>query len=527
MKRFILIGSLLTASLPTIISCKKESFADNYRNPGKVSETTTEKQFTGMIYEFRSLITPSYGAFFVTNRTTINLYIQNLGSVNQQDQLTPGSAAVEERWNKYYGGLVQYKEFIRRYNAMSEEDKQLKKTMDYAARILFYDQTQQMVDLVGDIPWTAAGSLMANSGNYAASYAKYDKATDIYSSMLDDLKTISEAMDGLTVPANFAGIFKTQDLINNGDLALWQKYCNSLRLRMLMRVSDHPQFSTRATSELAEMLNNSTKYPLILTNSDNAQLDVFNVSSDIKSEDLQGALEAGGTWYANFASKPMIDEMNRTKDPRRQLLFETGEKANKAYIGLDQSLTAVQQTAVIQGSTPSFVHRHTISRNKFLPGLLVSASEVNFLLAEYFNKQGNPSKAKSAFETALKESVAFYSSISDKSDDNTIAKAATPSLAEISAFIAAVDWDGASNKIQLIATQRWLHFNFYQAPQNWAEQRRLDYPKFTIPTFSSDKQKTVPFKLTLPQSEATYNAENYAAVKAQDNPNVKLFWDIN
>jgi len=164
MKKQIFILGLLAASISTITSCKKDSFGDFYKNPGKVSESTPEKQFTGMIYDFRALIIPTYGNYFITLRPTINLYIQNLGSVNQANQLIPGSAAVEERWNKYYAGLAQYKEFVRLYDALSAEDKIQKRAMALAAKVLFYDQTQQMVDLVGDIPWTEAGKLMGNGG---------------------------------------------------------------------------------------------------------------------------------------------------------------------------------------------------------------------------------------------------------------------------------------------------------------------------------------------------------------------------
>ncbi|MCW8310548.1 MULTISPECIES: SusD/RagB family nutrient-binding outer membrane lipoprotein [Sphingobacterium] len=526
MKKYLLFLGLCAASLTTITSCKKDSFADDYKNPGKVSESTPEKQFTGMIYEFRALIIPTYGHYFITLRPTINLYIQNLGSINQANQLVPGSAAIEERWNKYYAGLAQYKEFVRLYEALSPEDKEQKKVMALAAKILFYDQTQQMVDLVGDIPWSEAGKLMGNGGDYTISYPKYDKAIDIYTTMLDELKSISNELNSINIPSSFLTTFKTQDLINNGDLQLWKKYCNSLRLRMLTRLSGSTQFSARANTELAEIINDQTKYPLILDNTDNAQIDIFNLSSDIKSEDIKGAFEADG-WNANLASKYMIDEMNRIKDPRRQLLFETGVKANKVYIGFDQSLTSAEQNIIARDSVTSFIHRHTVSRNKFLPGLLCTASEVNLLLAEYYSKNSNNSAAKMAFEKALKESVALYISISKKSDDATVPAAAIPTNEEINTFVKTVDWDGANNKIQLIATQKWLHFNLFQAVENWSEQRRLDYPKFTIPTFTSDRQKTVPFKLTLPQTEATYNTANYNEVKDQDNPNVKLFWDVN
>jgi len=526
MKKQLFICGLLAASISTITSCKKDSFGEYYKNPGKVSESTPEKQFTGMIYDFRALIIPTYGNYFITLRPTINLYIQNLGSINQANQLIPGSAAIEERWNKYYAGLTQYKEFVRLYDALSDEDKTQKRSMALAAKILFYDQTQQMVDLVGDIPWTEAGKLMGNGGDYTISYPKYDKAEDIYTTMLDDLKAISTELNSITVPQTFASTFKTQDLINNGDLTLWKKYCNSLRLRMLTRISENTQFSARAATELAQIVENQTTFPLILTNSENAQLDIFNTSSDIKSEDIKGAFETDG-WYSNIASKYMIDEMNKISDPRRQLLFETGSTANGVYIGLDQSAPSAEQNILVRGTTLSFLHRNTISRNRFLPGLLVTASEVNFLLAEYYSRHNNNAAAKTVFETALKESVDLYTKISQKSDDATIAKAAVPTATQITDFVTAVNWDNATNKIQLIATQKWLHFNLFQAVQNWSEQRRLDYPKFTIPTFTTDRQKTVPVRLTLPQAEATYNAKNYEEVKSKDTPDTKLFWDVN
>jgi len=526
MKKSVLFMGLTIATLLTIISCKKSSFGEYYNDPSKAAQTSIEKQFTGMIYDFRALIIPTYGNYFITLRPTINLYIQNLGSINQANQLVPGSAAIEERWNKYYAGLAQYKEFLRLFESQTENEKTEKRVMLLAAKVIFYDQTQQMVDLVGDIPWTQAGLLNTNNGDYTISYPKYDKATDIYTTMLDELKSISAELYEIKIPATFTGAFRTQDLINNGDMELWKKYCNSLRLRMLTRVSTSSQFAARAQTEIASIIEAQDTNPLILTNADNAQLDIFNINSDIKSEDIKGAFETDG-WYANFGSKPMIDAMVATTDPRLPILFEKGEKSAGKYIGLDQSLGENEQSNLARGGTLSFYNRHTLSRNKYLPGILISASQVNFLLAEYYNKKGNDAEAKKAFENGLRESVNLYYDISTKSDEQLVAGPSKPTATSIENFVKAVNWDGASSKIQLIATQKWLHFNLFQAVENWSEQRRLDYPKFTIPTLNSDRQRTIPFKLTLPQTEATYNTANYNEVKDQDSPNIKLFWDVN
>jgi hypothetical protein len=106
-----------------------------------------------------------------------------------------------------------------------------------AAKIFFYDQTQQMVDLFGDIPWSEAGKVR-QSGDLEASLPKYDNAKEIYEAMLTDLKDIADELNSITVAAFYGGLFQTKDYLNNGDISLWKKYCNSLRLRLLIRGSD-------------------------------------------------------------------------------------------------------------------------------------------------------------------------------------------------------------------------------------------------------------------------------------------------
>lgn len=524
-KQFLILG-LLASFISITTSCKKESFDEVYRNPSKVTETSVDKQFTGVIVGFKELIIPTYRNLFVTLRPTINRYIQTQGWLNEANHLTVGGAASTDRWEQYYKGLTQYKELESLYDKLGEAEKNEKRIFFLAAKILFYDQTQQMVDLYGDIPWTEAGKLNANGGDYTISYPKYDSAQEIYTSMLDDLKAISTELNMLSIPENITKSFNTQDLINNGDLSLWKKYCNGLRLRMLTRVSSTSQFSNRSSSELAEIINNQSTYPLGTTNADNAQIEVYNAGSKISSDGIRDAFEADG-WYANLASKKMIDEMKAKADPRLPFIFEPGASANNQYIGLDQSLGNAAQADLARGGTIAIYNKSTFSRNKFFPGLLLTATEVNLLLAEYYNKTGNASNAKTAFENAVKESISLYQSIRSKSDDNTTPAAAEPNTAAINTHLANLNWDGSSNKLQLIATQKWIHLNLVQAIEAWSEVRRLDFPKFEVPTQSSDINKTIPVKFTLPTSESTHNKTNYDQIKDQDNQNTKLFWDAN
>jgi len=525
----MLLFGLCSSSMLAITSCKKSSFEELYTDPGKVGESTVEKQFAGITYAYRELIVPSYWNYFVILRSSAIRYVQATGWANETNQLNPGGASVQDRWNTYYAGLAQFREFEKLYASLSEVDKTAKKIFYDAAKVLFYNQTHQVVDLHGDIPWTQAGLLNTNDADYANSFAQYDSAEDIYKKMLDDLKVIANDLNTMTLSTSVANSFKLQDLINTGDLTTWKRYTNSLRLRMLTRVSAAPNFSARATQEIAEIVGNPTNYPLVLTNDQNIDMDIVNPGTDINARGFRDGIES---WNANIASKVMIDHMKTNVDPRLAFIFEPGEGSRAAgeYIGLDQSLPSSQQQTMIAGTqaNPSKIalyNRSTFSRNERFPGILISASEIQFLLAEYYLKSGNAANAKTAFENGIKESIALYPAIRKLSADNTTAEAAAPTVGQINTYISNIGW--GVNNLQLIATQKWLHFNIVQPLESWAEVKRLNYPTFTFNVEPSDIQKTAPVKWYLPASEVNLNSANYEVVKSTDNVNTKLFWDVN
>jgi hypothetical protein len=388
-----------------------------------------------------------------------------------------------------------------------------------------------VVDLHGDIPWAEAGMLSANGGSYSKSYAKYQNAESIYTTMLDDLKGYSDALSTISIPLATASSFKTQDLINKGSIVLWQKYCNSLRLRMLMRVSASSTFSSRANTEIAAILANPTKYPLVTMNDDNILLRVYDLGSDINAKGFQDGLESSG-WNSNIAGKKMIDHMKTAADPRLRVLFEPGANAAGIYNGLDQSLDAGAQTTLVNGGTLAIYNRSTVSRNQYFPGILITAADVNLLLAEYYLKVGNDAMAKSTYEAGIKQSINFYYWVRTLSADNTAGALTPTSDAEIASYTAkpAIVWTGASTtaaKLSLIATQKWLNFNVIQPLEGWAELRRLDLPVLAFNVDNSSNQKQPPVRWLYPSSEISYNATNYASVQGKDNLTTKLFWDIN
>ncbi|WP_028524615.1 SusD/RagB family nutrient-binding outer membrane lipoprotein [Runella limosa] len=523
---------LLSGLLLFAMSCKESEFIEAYPDPAKLAATTIEKQFTGMLQSNKDYVLPGYRFYFVTLRTTINHYVQTTGWVNGEGQYIPGSSGVEDVWFNYYNTLAQYRELQRVFAQRSAEEQKEKKIFMLAATVYMYDYTQKLVDLHGSIPFTEAGLLSANNGDYAKSIAKFDSPQDLYTKMLDDLKSIAAELNTITLSAGYQKAFTVQDFVNYGDLNAWKRYTNSLRLRMLNRVSDVESLKARSNSEIAEILGSPTTYPIVETNAQNIQMNVYDLNSPINSTGLQGALESGASWYINFAGKKMIDHMKTNADPRLPIIFQPGINAKGEYFGIDPTANATVQAALATDGMAALYNRVTFSGNHFFPGVLINAAEVNLIKAEYYLRTNNDAKAQTAYETAIDQSVNFYNKILSLSKnilgETNITIPATAN--QITAYLAkdGVNWTKAgssANKLALIAEQKWLHYNITQPFENWSDVRRLDLPKFSFVPDNSNNQTLPPYRWTIPSNEITYNP-NYSAVKAQDNLTTKIFWDV-
>jgi hypothetical protein len=520
-------------------ACKKSDFADNYTDPSKIGTTTVEKQFTGFITSFtwtntdkghHGYVVPQYWNYFVVLRATLLPYTQATGWINFDNQYIPGDNAVGDRWKDYYNFLTQYRELELVYSKLPAIDQQQRRIYMIAAAIFLYDQTQKVIDLHGDIPWSEAGRISENKGNYMASLAKYDDAATIYTKMLDDLKAFSEELNTISPQQYIKNSFITQDLVNKGDITLWKKYCNSLRIRMLTRLSGVAAFQPRVNSEIAAILSNQGAYPVVASNADNIKISVYNLNSDITAASFKNGLEGDAGWQSNMAGKAMIDHMNSNTDPRLAVMFEPGDSAKKVYIGLDPLSDPTTQSKLLTDKMLAIYNRSTLSRNSYFPGILINAAEVNFLKAEYYLKMGNDAQGKIAYETGIQQSIEYYYWLRTLSNDFTAPPVTPPNSTEINNYIAnaGVSWKGTdADKIKLIATQKWIHFSVVQPYESWAEIRRLNAPALTFRNDISTSQKQPPTRWFYPTNERVYNAANYEAVKSKDDLNGKIFWDLN
>jgi hypothetical protein len=516
MKKLIIVVPLLIIATGVLITgCKKADFDDNYLDPDQSVTATIPTLYAGLLYNEK--VMPRYWNLYTFQIPVMGTYSQTAGYTQSNKVYEQPINYTQTRWEYFYTTtMARYREIEKYYNKLTTDaDKNGYQLFLETGRIFMYDQAAQIVDLWGDVPFSTAGQLNTTGTIVLASY---DKASDIYTNILTDLKRISDYLSTVSPDAFYQTQLTTYDYLNKGSLTQWRKYANSLMLRLAMRISYKDE--SAAKSLVQTILGNPTKYPLIDAASESIKFQPSSPTSNLTVvRDMRTGFEVNP-----FAPGKMVDSiMAPANDPRLPIYFTANKKGE--YHGVPNTWNA---TRVADSTTKNYFSRWdstTFSENNLFPGIVISAAEVSFLKAEAYERWGGGT-AKTAYETGVKQSIQFYVSVNNASDFGG-AKETMPSDAAIATYLANPIVAYGTNNLAKIATQKWIDFGVMQANQAWAEWRRTKFPTLTFPTdASSILSPNPPNRLLYPGTEASLNATNYAAVKSSDVITTKVFWDV-
>ncbi|HEY0246533.1 MAG TPA: SusD/RagB family nutrient-binding outer membrane lipoprotein, partial [Mucilaginibacter sp.] len=361
-----------------------------------------------------------------------------------------------------------------------------------------------LTDLYGDAPYSKALQ-SSETGNIKPAY---DQQQTIYMSLLQSLKDANTELQ-----ANGTGISATADALFAGDALKWRKLANSLRLRMLLRCSKvYPQ----AFTDIQEMVNNPTLYPIISSNTDNAEV----IYQGVKKDDSwpggpKNMIDADFT--KTKASKELVDALLQRNDPRLQawvapVATTVGSTVDhNQYVGVPGAM--IDPSSYNGGETHQSIYSSFFKQDN-APGLRASLmlySEVCFILAEaaQSGKITVPSKtAASLYHDGIEASMDYYGlkaqAISQGYYDQPLVK-----------------YDGT---LQQLITQKWISMLF-RGSEGWFDFRRTGYPQFVVGPQAV--QNTFPVRYGWPVSEPNVNYDNYIAAIAvfgPDNINTKMWY---
>jgi hypothetical protein len=385
-----------------------------------------------------------------------------------------------------------------------------------------------MTDAYGEIPYSEA--IQAKDG---VNYPKFDSQEAIYAAILTELEeannllgTSSERVDG--------------DILFNGNVIRWKRFANSLRLRILMRLSDRKDPS----AAMQAILNNPTQSPIFTGTNEEAALQYLG---DVPNQHPLYTTRSGS--FDEFRlSEKMEGTLKDLNDPR---LFAYAQPTTDSKAGVVGAVTAYEGVPNGLGDEEALQYSPSGDKTKggsnFLSrvgllwacqactslanptgyqAVLMSYAEVQFILAEA-RERGfiTIGSAEEYYKKGIQASVDYYRARYTLINQPNIAS----KLVLDDAYFAQpkVAYIGTSaEKLAKIGTQKWLAL-FFNGMEAWHDWKRTGYP--SIKPGPAAFINTVPVRFMYPGSVQALNEENYKAAVARqgaDAITTKVWWDV-
>jgi hypothetical protein len=402
---------------------------------------------------------------------------------NDEARYIPRQSIIQTLWDYMYtDGLIDTKIM---YNLAEADNNPALQGVALTISAYYYSV---ITDAWGDVPFSEALTAATAEANITP---KYDSQEEIYPAILAMLDQANDFY--ATGEGSINGSF---DLIYQGDASKWQKFNNSLKFRLLMRVSSQMDVS----NQLQEIVNTRA---IMTSNGDNAG--VQYLGSDPNANPIFETIVNGNR--AEFkVSDVLVDMLEFTSDPR--LSVYAGVNDGGIYRGKPAGLR----------NLPSDDYNYTnvspigdMYVEATLPGYWMTYPQLQFLMAEAA-KKGLISGGDAAAETY------YTKGIWGSMWQNGVPDAAT------TAYLVRVPYN-PNNALQQIATQEWLAL-FCQGFESWTEQRRTGFPALT-PALEGNINE-IPSRYAYPSTEQSLNPASYkAAVAAQgaDVLTTKMWWN--
>lgn len=396
------------------------------------------------------------------------------------------------------------------------------------AKILRSHLFSYLTDSYGEVPYTEA--IQAKEG---VNYPKFDSQETIYTGILAELAEANELLG--TTQEQVSG-----DILFQGNLTQWKKFANSLRLRILLRLSDRQDPS----AEMQKILNDPAKFPIFTNNGEQAALQYLQ---DVPNQHPLYTTRSGS--FDEYRLSERMENTLKTLNDSRLFAYAQPTNASGAgilgevedYQGVPNGLADEEALAYSPSGDPSKGGSNFISRVGLLwscsacthlarptgyQAMLMSYAELQFILAEAkergFISQGS---AEDYYKKGIKASFDYYK---ERYTSINLPQIAEKLIVSDSYFQqAGVAYTGTSQeKLAKIGTQKWLAL-YFTGLEGWFDWRRTNYP--AIAPGPAAYINSVPVRIMYPTSVQSLNGENYKEAIARqgaDQITTRVWWDV-
>lgn len=417
-------------------------------------------------------------------------------------------------------------------NVINQAEEKDEKHLLGIAYILKSWMFQVMTDIYGDFPYSEA----LKGKTDGISYPKYDTQEEIYYDILDKLKQANDLL------AEETGETISKDLIYAGDVVKWQKFANSLRLRMLLRISNTTGVKVDVKGCLEEIVNHPEKYPLMESNDDNAVFTFLDEEGNQAPSYTDTPASFNESWFMTTTLATNLKELNDNRihiyaSPTRASVAE----GKREFAGVPNCLTQGDEQKFNGGSTFNST-KSNLFLNRTLDPVLASPTAPQAILLTYAEVQLHLAEAKERglisvgeagvyYHNGIQASFEYWASRIPSNFTYPVASDVLPSSSYYEQ--PSVSYTGSKEeKLNKIYLQKWLAL-YFCGFEGWSEWRRTGVPteiSVNPPKgfHSNSSIKEWPRRVPYPMFEQTYNNENYKdAVERQgtDNLTTRVWWN--
>ena len=461
----------------TFGSCTKD-FDELNTDPNRIERISPGTLLNPIIYNVATFNTTKSDDITFNLMQVMLPFPSVSGGVHRYDL---SESAGNSTWNTYYRWLTNVREMY--FAAVSAEDDNYKAIAMTLNAWIYANLT----DAFGDVPKDEA-----TKGEEGIFRPVFNKQQDIYARLLLDLDS-ANVLYNTDAPM----IYGTEILYNN-NVANWKKFANSLKMRLLLRVSRRPEMNS--WEELKKMIDAPATYPVFTSNKEGAILQITGIAPNVspwgRAIDFV-TFRAAGAFF--------IDNLNTFNDPRLPRFATQARKINDTtsigYKGIPSGFDNDAQFDYVPSNL------HVALATAPMGSVILPYAEVEFIKAEVAHHFGMEAEAKSAYEKGVKASIEQWGATMPADYFSNPAAA----------------YDGTLQQIML---QKYYAL-FFVDYQSWFEYRRTGFP--ALPVNSGMLNNGVmPVRFRYPTTVQSTNNENYReAVQwmGGDDINTRVWWE--
>ena len=485
-----IIAALLFGMMGTT-ACEKD-FLDVNTDPNNAPSSTPQLTLPAGLGSLAYVLGNQYqilGNFWAQHWT-------QSGGANQYQQINQyqvTSTNYDDRvWGQLYAGALTDFKFV-------SENGTSTGNVNHAAiaEIMSAYTFQVLTDAHDRIPFSEALQGAANLT------PKYDSQEEVYNGLIP---MIDNALAKIDAGAPTPG---AEDFVFGGDMALWRRFANTLKLKIYLRQA----YVRPAVAEagIRALYNSNAQF---LENGMDAEVTFSDVSLN-RNPIFQTAFTFRGG-VDIVASNTVLDYMLAADttgaglvDPRIDNFFAPAESGANAgqFVGVDQGAAGTSVPNATNVSKPGMDVAGPTAAVPF-----ISAAESYFLQAEAAARYGvGSASAATLYARGVTASFNYFG------DGSEVA-------AYLASPLRAYPTGGSvEEQVERIITEKWLSMNGRQGFEAWTEHRRTDYPSFIEPALNNSTGNVLPKRLPYVNSERTSNPNT----PPLEEVTVPVWWDVN